>query len=92
MKEYVRRRKLSKAAFDVVDIKHSITELAFEHGFESHEAFTRTFKLAYGAPPSSFRKAHIHTLLGMMGISAWNLMPVLVSKPLPIKLAAISSS
>lgn len=59
VKEYVRRRKLSKAVFDVVTSKRSITEIAFEHGFESHEVFTRTFKLAYGAPPSSFRMAHI---------------------------------
>ena len=59
VKEYVRRRKLSKAVFDVVTTKRSITEIAFEHGYESHEVFTRTFKLSYGAPPSSFRKAHI---------------------------------
>lgn len=58
VKVYVRRRKLSKAAFDVVTTKRNITEIAFEYGFESHEAFTRAFKLAYGAPPSSFRKSH----------------------------------
>jgi len=59
VKEYVRKRKLSKAIFDVATTKRSITEIAFEYGFESHEVFTRTCKLAYGAPPSSFRKAHI---------------------------------
>lgn len=59
VKEYIRRRKLSKAVFDVVTTKRNITEIAFEYGFESHEVFTRTFKLAYGAPPSSFRKAHV---------------------------------
>jgi AraC family transcriptional regulator len=58
VKEYVRRRKLSNAVFSVVTTKRSITEIAFENGFESHEVFTRTFKLAYGAPPSSFRKGH----------------------------------
>lgn len=63
VKEYVRRRKLSKAVFDVVTTKRSITEIAFEYGFESHEVFTRSFKLAYGAPPSSFRKAHVEPYL-----------------------------
>lgn len=63
VKEYVRRRKLSKAVFDVVTTKRSITEIAFEYGFESHEVFTRTFKLAYGAPPISFRKAHVEPKL-----------------------------
>ncbi|MGH4124432.1 MAG: AraC family transcriptional regulator [Clostridium sp.] len=59
VKEYVRKRKLSNAMFDVVTTKRRITEIAFEYGFESHEAFTRSFKLAYGAPPSSFRKAQV---------------------------------
>lgn len=59
VKEYVRRRKLSKAVFEVVTTKRSITEIAFKYGFESHEVFTRTFKLAYGAPPSSYRKSKI---------------------------------
>jgi len=59
VKEYVRIRKLSKAIFDVVTAKRSITEIAFEYGFESHEVFTGTCKLVYGAPPSSSRKSHI---------------------------------
>lgn len=49
VKEYVRKRRLSNAMFDIVTSKKSITEIAFEYGFESHEAFTRSFKLAYGA-------------------------------------------
>ena len=57
VKEYVRKRKLSNAMFDVITSKRNITEIAFEYGFESHEVFTRSFKLTYGAPPSSFRKS-----------------------------------
>lgn len=59
VKEYVRKRKLSNAMFDVVTSKRNITEIAFDYGFESHEAFTRSFKLTYGAPPSSFRKTQV---------------------------------
>jgi len=59
VKEYVRRRRLSKAMFDVITTKMSITEIAFKNGFESHEVFTRTFKLIYGAPPSNFRKVNV---------------------------------
>jgi AraC family transcriptional regulator len=59
VKEYVRKRRLSNAMFDLVTSKCSITEIAFDYGFESHEAFTRSFKLAYGAPPSSFRKVQV---------------------------------
>ena len=49
--------------YDVVSSKRSITEIAFEYGFGSHEAFTRSFKLAYGAPPKSFRKAQVEPIL-----------------------------
>lgn len=59
VREYIRRRKLSRAMFDVITTETSITEIAFKNGFESHEVFTRTFKSVYGAPPSSFRKIHV---------------------------------
>lgn len=59
VKEYVRKRKLSNAMYDIVASKRSIIQIAFECGFESHEAFTRDFKLAYGEPPSSFRKKQV---------------------------------
>lgn len=55
--EYVRKRRLSNALYDLVTTNHSITEIAFDYGYESHEAFTRTFKIAYGAPPRRLRKA-----------------------------------
>lgn len=63
VKEYVRKRKLNNAMLDVVTTKRSITEIAFEYGYQSHEVFTRTFKLAYGAPPSRFRKAQVEPYL-----------------------------
>ena len=56
VKEYIRRRRLSKAMFDILTTNTRITDIAFQYGFESHEAFTRSFKLSYGFPPSSFRK------------------------------------
>ncbi|HEX3078425.1 MAG TPA: helix-turn-helix domain-containing protein [Lachnospiraceae bacterium] len=58
VKEYIRRRKLSNAMYAVITTKRSIIDIAFEYGFESHEVFTRAFKLVYGAPPSYFRKTH----------------------------------
>jgi AraC family transcriptional regulator len=63
VKEYVRKRKLSNALVDIVTSKRSIIEIAFEYEFESYEAFTRSFKLAYGKPPSSFRKNRVEPVL-----------------------------
>jgi AraC family transcriptional regulator len=60
---YVRKRRLSNALYDLVTTNRSIIDIAFEYGYESHEAFTRMFKTAYGAPPRQIRKAQTEPLL-----------------------------
>lgn len=55
VKEHIRRLRLERAA---MRLKHSttpITAIAFEAGYESHEAFTRAFKSMQGRTPSEFR-------------------------------------
>ncbi|UCG86067.1 MAG: AraC family transcriptional regulator [Gemmatimonadota bacterium] len=55
VKEHIRRLRLERAA---MRLKHSdmpITRVAFEAGYESHEAFTRAFKAMRGVTPSEFR-------------------------------------
>ena len=56
--EYARKRRLSNALYELVTTNKSITEIAFQYGFKSHEVFTRTFKSIYGAPPNFFRRAY----------------------------------
>lgn len=56
-RDYLRKRKLAFALKEVRDNKKSILDIAFDYGFSSHEAFTRTFKSAYGVTPSDYRKA-----------------------------------
>lgn len=56
-RDYIRKRKLAFALKEVRDNKKSILDIAFDYGFSSHEAFTRTFKSAYGVTPSDYRKA-----------------------------------
>lgn len=41
---------------DSADIMRFIASIAFNYGFSSHEAFTRTFKGLYGVTPSGYRK------------------------------------
>ncbi len=60
---YVRKRRLSNALYDLVTTSKSVTEIAFEYGYESHEVFTRTFKKAYGQPPRKMRKALVEPIL-----------------------------
>jgi AraC family transcriptional regulator len=48
---------------DLMTTGGGILGIALDYGFESHEAFTRAFRAAWGAPPSSFRKRRVQPLL-----------------------------
>jgi AraC family transcriptional regulator len=52
-----RRLRLERAASRLRDGDASVTAIAFEAGYETHEAFTRAFRGAYGASPSAFRQS-----------------------------------
>lgn len=54
-RDYLRQRKLSFALKEVRDSDKGLLEIAVDHGFSSHEAFTRAFKNAYGVTPSGYR-------------------------------------
>ena len=55
VKEYVRRLRLERAASQLKRGSASVIEIALDAGYESHEAFTRSFKERFGAAPSHFR-------------------------------------
>ena len=55
-RDYLRLRKLAFALKEVRDSERSLLDIAFDHGFSSHEAFTRAFKGTYGVSPSEYRK------------------------------------
>ena len=56
VKEHVRRLRLERAAQQLRHTGEPITRIAFEAGYETHEAFTRAFAALFGAPPSQFRQ------------------------------------
>lgn len=55
--ELHRRLRLERAAHQLLQSAAPVTTVAFDAGYETHEAFTRAFRAAYGAPPSAFRQA-----------------------------------
>lgn len=55
-RDYLRLRRLAFALKEVRDSTKSLLDIAFDHGFSSHEAFTRAFRGTYGITPSDYRK------------------------------------
>ncbi len=54
--ELHRRLRMERAAWRIMRSGDGITGIAFDAGYETHEAFTRAFRELYGVPPSSFRR------------------------------------
>jgi len=56
LSEYVRRRRMALSANELVNSDIKIIDLSFKYGYESPEAFTRSFKAFHGISPSEARK------------------------------------
>ena len=54
--ELLRRLRLERAAHVLCTTEQAVTQVAFASGFETHEAFTRAFRTAFGESPSAFRQ------------------------------------
>ncbi|MGM0885172.1 MAG: AraC family transcriptional regulator [Bacillota bacterium] len=50
--DYVRRRRLTLAAIDLLNGEQKVIDIALKYGYNSQAAFTRAFKEHTGVPPS----------------------------------------
>lgn len=57
--DYVRKRRLTEAAKALVQTNRRILDIALDWQYDSHEAFTRAFKRAYGMTPGIFRRRRV---------------------------------
>ena len=55
---HIRRLRLERAASRLKTTDNSVLHLAFEAGFETHEAFSRAFRAMFGVSPTEFRNQH----------------------------------
>ncbi|EEU3016420.1 helix-turn-helix domain-containing protein [Klebsiella oxytoca] len=55
---YIREKKLSLAAKDLIKSNDRVLEISFRYGFESQQSFTRSFSKKYNIPPKRYRQLH----------------------------------
>lgn len=55
LSEYIRRRRLTLAAFDLKNKDLKIIEVALKYGYNSPDSFARAFQLLHGITPSEAR-------------------------------------
>lgn len=55
LSEYIRRRRMTAAAFELQTSDTKIIDLALKYGYESPTAFTRAFQSVHGISPSAAR-------------------------------------
>lgn len=54
--EYIRRRRMTLAAFDLADSRNKVIDVAAKYGYESPTAFNRAFRSVHGVAPAQARK------------------------------------
>lgn len=54
--EYLRRRRLTLAAHELLHSEHKIIDLAYKYGYDTPESFSKAFRRQHGIAPSEARK------------------------------------
>lgn len=54
--EYIRNRRITVAAQELVHSKSKVIDVAMKYGYESPESFTKAFRRIHGIPPSDAKK------------------------------------
>ena len=55
VKQHTLRIRLERAALRLLTEQTSVSDIAFDLGFSTHETFTRAFGRRFGVPPSTYR-------------------------------------
>lgn len=58
--EYIRRRRMSLAAIELINTDKKIIEIAKKYGYDSNTSFNRAFKLIHGISPKTARTKKIN--------------------------------
>lgn len=56
IKDYIRMRRLSLSAYDLVNTDLSVLEIGVKYRYGTYESYSRAFKKLFGSSPSLYRK------------------------------------
>ncbi len=56
LSEYIRRRRLTRAAFDLCTTKEKVIDVAVKYGYDSPDAFAVAFKRLHNITPAAARE------------------------------------
>jgi len=81
LSEYIRRRRLTLAAFELQRSNLKIIDLAIKYGYDSPDSFTRAFQRTHGITPSKARNNSVHLKafpkisfqISLRGNPSWNI-------------------
>jgi AraC family transcriptional regulator len=59
---YIRKRRLNRAAIELVESDRPIIDIAIDYNYSNHEAFTRAFRDHFAMTPSCYRKAGLQVI------------------------------
>ena len=59
LSEYIRRRRMTAAAFELQNRDARIAEISLKYGYNSPTAFNRAFQSVHGVPPSAVRTKNV---------------------------------
>ena len=60
LSEYLRRRRLTSAAYDLQNTNQRVLDIAIKYGYDSADAFTAAFKRMHGVTPLEARKPDVN--------------------------------
>ncbi len=69
LSDYLRYRRLTKAAIDIANSKQKIIDIALKYGYETHNSFATAFKHFHKITPSDVRKGQKYQVFSPLHFS-----------------------
>ncbi len=95
LSDYLRYRKLTKAALDIANSNQKIIDIAMKYGYDSSGSFATAFKHFHNVTPSEVRKGYKHKIFSpvhfSLNIEGGNKMDVKIERKKAFAIAGLST-